>query len=138
MAVNYVYKGTATVGTRHKVATYQETISSEVVEIQRIAISGPAGEELGSSSAQVAPASFILDTGGTPEIAVAAGAKVGWLIINVSGATIYLGFHSSVSTSNGIPIFNNSSYQQNGPGIFTGNVYCVAAGNTRELRVQTW
>lgn len=138
MAVNYVEKGTATVGTRHKVATYQFSQTGQNVEVQRVALTGQNGEEIGQASAQTAPVELNLDTANTPEIVVAAGTKVGWLIYNNSGATIYMGFHSTVASTNGIPIPNNGSYQQSGPGIFTGDVYCVATTNNKTLRVQQW
>ena len=133
-----VVKGTATAGTTHNVAAYQVNDSGTTRYVQRTTIDDPDGASVTAASAQVAPVELNLDTANTPEIVVAAGAKVGWLIYNNSGATIYMGFHSSVASTNGIPIPNNGSYQQNGPGIFTGDVYCVATTNNKTLRVQQW
>lgn len=134
-----VVKGTATAGTTHNVATYQVSDPGPVTRyVQRVSLDDPDGGNVTAGATQTAPVELTLDTANTPEIVVAAGSKVGWLIYNNSGATIYMGFHSSVASTNGIPIPNNGSYQQNGPGIFTGNVYCVATTNNKTLRVQKW
>lgn len=134
-----VIKGTATAGTTHNVATYQVSDPGPVTRfVQRVSIDDPDGATVTASSTQVAPAEGTLTTGNTAQIAVSSGGKVGWLIYNNSGVTLYMGFHSSVASTNGIPIPNNGSYQQSGPGIFTGDVYLVATTNNKTYRVQTW
>lgn len=137
-----VVKGTATAGTTHNVATYQVSDPGSVTRyVQRVSIDDPDGGNVTASSAQVPPAEGTLTSANTPQVVVTSGAKVGWLIYNNSGVTLYMGFHSSVSatgSTGGIPIPNNGSYQQSGPGVFTGDVYLVATTNSKTYRVQTW
>lgn len=133
-----VAKGTATAGTTHSVATW-EISESGTRQVQRVAAAGPNGENLASSDTQTAPTAITTIGSGSAALVVSAGDKTGWMITNISGGTLYFGFHSTTSTSNGTPLFNNGSYQQSGPGMFTGNVYVIAvSGSNKEVRVQTW
>jgi hypothetical protein len=141
MAVS-VTKGTAVSGTTHKVrasSLSNDEGSGDTRLIQHVAIYGPNGEPLTSSDTQVAPTAIATVNSSTSTVVVASGAKTGWLIMNVSGGTLYMSFHTTFDSTSGILIFNNSSYQQSGPGTFMGNVYMrSASGSGKEVRVQTW
>jgi hypothetical protein len=134
-----VVKGTATVGTTHEVASYEISESGHTRQIQRVAQTGPNGENLSSANTQTAPTANTSIGSVSAVAVVSAGAKTGWMITNVSGGTLYWGFHSTNSTTNGQPFFNNSTISQSGPGMFTGDVYVIAvSGSGKEVRVQTW
>jgi hypothetical protein len=139
MSTQGIAKGTATSGTTHKVATYEITESSEARQVQRFALNDQNGSDLTSTSTQNAPSNVTLTTANTAYVAVATGAKIGWMIHNINDdVEVYIGFHSSVSTSNGIRVFPGSNYEQRGFGLFLGNVYVVCGTSSKNVRVQTW
>lgn len=132
-----IQKGTATAGSTHFVATY-EVPEPSGRQIQRIAINDQEGNNIVTASAQIAPSAITLSAAGSAYIVVPSGAKVGWLIHNISDLEVYMGFSSAVTTSNGIRIFPGGGYEQRGLGMFTGDVYVVAASATKVVRRQTW
>jgi hypothetical protein len=139
MAQQGIAKGTATAGTTHKVATYEVTESAEARQIQRFALNDSNGGDLTSTSTQNAPTNVSLPTANTAVKVINSGAKIGWMIHNINDdVEVYLGFHSSVSTSNGIRIFSGGSYEMRGFGIFLGDIYVVCGTSSKNVRVQTW
>lgn len=136
MATQGVPKGSATAGTIHKVACYEQTEAAETRQVQRIAINDASFNDLTSGITQTAPTNTSVGTSAV--VAVTTGAKVGWLIHNISDVDMYIGFHSTVTTSIGIRIFPGGSYEMRGLGIFLGNVYCICGSASKAVRVQTW
>ena len=135
-----ITKGTASVGTTHNVATYEIT-ETDARQIQRVNINDQFGNDLVTASSQTAPSALVLSTAGLGYKVVASGAKVGWLLHNISDTEVYMGFHSTVRASGelqGIRLFPGGGYEQRGMGVFTGDVYVVSPSATKVVCRQTW
>lgn len=138
MAQQGITKGTATGGTTHNVATYEQTENAVLRQVQRMAINDQNFNDLTSASAQTAPSAITLTTADTAYIVVPSGAKVGWFIHNWSDTETYMGFHSSVAVANGIRVYPGQGVEQRGIGLFTGDVYMVCASASKVVRRQVW
>jgi len=56
------------------------------------------------------------------------------IVTNTGTGTVYIGFDSSVTTSNGFPIGENDVWETNEPRCFQGEVWGVVASGTSDVR----
>lgn len=64
--------------------------------------------------------------------------RAGWIITNTDSDTIYVGFDSSVTTANGIPIASNQSLMNDGNYRWNGNIYAIVGSGTADVRYMEW
>jgi len=66
-------------------------------------------------------------------------ARRGFLIQNNSAVVVYIGFDSSVSTTNGVLISSGGNYINTGDyECYRGPYYAIAASGTADCRYQEW
>ena len=83
-------------------------------------------------------ASVVSSAGGTAIIANLTSRRTS-LIYNNGTAIVYIGFDSSVTISNGIPLLPQASIELGGA--FTSRkkaIYGIAASGTQDVRYMTW
>jgi hypothetical protein len=76
--------------------------------------------------------------GNTATLLVAANtARLSLVIENNGSVTVYLGPDTSVSSSNGIPLLADGSFQEDSGGarMYQGDIYGVTASDTSDVRV---
>jgi hypothetical protein len=64
------------------------------------------------------------------------GRRVSGVIRNTSSTVAYVGFDSSVTSSNGVPINQNDVWETNEPHCYQGDVYVITASSTSDLRYE--
>lgn len=65
--------------------------------------------------------------------------RKGCVVVNTANATIYLGMDASVTTSNGLPIAANASFNNSGVGdAWRGDIYGVIGSATADVRYWEW
>ena len=64
------------------------------------------------------------------------GSRKTGIIMNTSSGTVYVGFDNSVTTSNGIPILQYSTWRTNEPYCYQGDVYGIVASSTSDVRYE--
>lgn len=64
--------------------------------------------------------------------------RTGWMITNNGTAVIYVGFDTSVTTSNGMPIAEGEKFISNGDKIWRGAIYGIVGTGTQNVRFQEW
>ena len=62
----------------------------------------------------------------------------GFNVYNAGGATCYVGFDSSVTTSNGTLDLINDSYADNGYQNYQGDVYMISGSSGQDIRYLEW
>lgn len=67
-------------------------------------------------------------------IAAANSARKSLIIRNTSTGTVYIGYDSSVTTSNGFPVAQKDAYEINQTNLYTGAVYGIVASGTSDVR----
>lgn len=83
-------------------------------------------------------ASVVSTAGGTAIIANLAQRRT-VIIYNNGTAIVYLGFDSSVTTSNGIPLLPQSSMELGGKNVSRKTaIYGIAASGTQDVRYMSW
>lgn len=72
-------------------------------------------------------------------IATATNRKAYLIINNSSGTTVFIGFGTDLTTSNGIPIGYQQSISDSSPGVYSGSVYgmVTAASGSADIRYMT-
>lgn len=71
-------------------------------------------------------------------ILTAKNERRGMVIYNNGANTVYIGFDTSVTTSNGLPILPQSSFELNGDRCWRGSVYGVSTSVTDDVRYWEW
>ena len=74
-------------------------------------------------------------TTSTTQLAYNNPERVSLLIQNTSSTSIYIGFDRGISTTNGILITQNSSYEINQNNLFTGEIYAIVASGSATVIV---
>jgi len=64
------------------------------------------------------------------------GNRKSGLVTNISTGTVYIGFDTSVTTSNGIPLIQYSVWETNEPYCYQGNVYGIIGSGTADVRYE--
>lgn len=65
--------------------------------------------------------------------------RKGCLITNTANATIYLGMDSSVTTSTGIPLAANATFNNAGTSdAWRGDIYGIIGSSTADIRFWEW
>ena len=60
--------------------------------------------------------------------------RVDLVISNEGSATIYLGFDDTVTTSNGVSLYQSEKTTWSGKDIYRGDIYGIVASGTQEAR----
>ncbi len=62
----------------------------------------------------------------------------GFNVYNNGSVAIYLGFDTSVTSSNGTPVLPQASFTSDGFSPWKSNVYAITASSTADTRVLEW
>lgn len=77
-----------------------------------------------------------VSVGSTATVILAANnLRKGSLITNTGTTTVYIGFDANVTTSNGLPLIQNSTLVNSGDGeCWRGTIYGIVASSTSDCR----
>lgn len=65
--------------------------------------------------------------------------RKGSLVYNNGSVTIYLGMDANVTSSNGLPVASNASFNNSGQNeVWKGNIYAITASSTADVRFWEW
>lgn len=80
-----------------------------------------------------------ITTTATSIVAPSVAGRRGFVLTNNGSVVLYLGFDSSVSTTNGIQILPQDKFEMEGDdAVFKGPVYGITGSSTADVRYWNW
>jgi hypothetical protein len=77
-----------------------------------------------------------ITTSATSILATASPRRMAGLITNFSSEVVYIGFDASVTSSTGLQLNKNDTWETSEQQVYQGPVYGITAANTADVRYQ--